>query len=154
MPLYEGAPVREARNVENAWQYAKTYAEHIDNDGNPTEEYFEWAKAGFRNGRAVRYPMGKGAIPQYSWWAGEKLSYVEARKKIYVPLYTRAVVKTHAFAKLKKLHEELDELWLWDFDGYDHLELDMTLNEVLNNPNKKMGHAFVLAMIFEAMDKR
>lgn len=150
--LYEGAG--EAQNVENAWQYAKVYKRHVGDDGNPTPEYFEWAREGWRMRRAVRYPMGKGAIPEYSWWDGEKLSYIEARKRIYVPLYTRAVVHTKAFEKLYGLHQELDELYLWDFDGYDYVELEMTLKEVLNDPKRKMGHAFVLAMILEELDKR
>lgn len=154
VPLYEGAGARESRNVENAWQFAKVYSQYIGEDGNPNEDYFKWAQEGWRHGRAIRYPMGKGAIPEYSWWAGEKLTYVEARKRIYVPLYTRAVIQTRAFEKLRELHEELDEIWLWDFDGYDHVELGMSLKEVLNDPTRKMGHAFVLAMILEAMGKR
>lgn len=149
--LYDGAA---AYNVENAWQFAKVYPVHVDKEENPTQEYFDWAREGWRTRRAIRYPMGKGAVPLYSWWAGEKLSYVDARKKIYVPLYTKAVVDTKAFAKLRELHEKLDEIWLWDFDGYDHVELGMTLKEVLNDPTRKMGHAFVLAMILEAMGKR
>jgi hypothetical protein len=152
--LYDGAATGSSHNVENAWQFAKVYPVHVDKEENPTQEYFDWARDGWKHRRAIRYPMGKGAIPLYSWWAGEKLSYVEARKKIYVPLYTKAVVNTKAFAKLRELHEKLDEIWLWDFDGYDHVELGMTLKEVLNDPTRKMGHAFVLAMILEAMGKR
>jgi len=152
--LYPGAGIPQARNVENAWQYAKVYADHLDDQGNPSDGYFEWARDGWRNGRAVRYPMGKGAIPEYSWWDGEKLSYIEARKKIYVPLYTRAVLQTQAFQKLKRLHEQQKTIWLWDFDGYDHVELGLTLKEVLNDPTRKMGHAFVLAMILETMDEQ
>ena len=152
--LYSGTNPKNARNVENAWQFAKVYPLHVDKDENPTEEYFEWARDGWSHRRAIRYPMGKGAIPLYSWWEGEKLSYVEARKRIYVPLYTKAVVQTRTFEKLKEIHEKNDEIWLWDFDGYDHVELGMTLKEVLNDPTRKMGHAFVLAMILGAMDKR
>lgn len=147
--LYEGAVTSEAKNVENAWQFAKVYAQHTDAEGNPTEEYFQWAREGWEHTRAFRYPMGKGAVPEYSWWAGEKLTYVEARKQIYVPLYTRAVVRTAAFQKLLELAQGPQELWLWDFDGYDHVSLGMTLKEVLNEPRRKMGHAFVLAMILE-----
>lgn len=152
--LYEGAGLREAKNVENAWQYAKVYEHHVDGDGNPTQAYFDWARDGWASRRAVRYPMGKGAIPEYSWWAGEKLGYIDARKKIYVPLYTRAVINTRTFEKLRDLYEKRGEIWLWDFDGYDHVKLGMSLKDVLNEPAKKMGHAFVLAMIFEAMGKR
>jgi len=135
-------------NVENAWQYAKVYGRHVK-DGEPVPEYFEWAKQGWDNPRAVRYPMGKGAVPQYSYWAGKKLGYVEARKIIYYPLYERAARNSGAFDKLKEKYEELNksfrDLWLWDFDGFNHREFGMTLQDVVNRPERKMGHAFVLA---------
>ena len=152
--LYESAGVRQAENVENAWQYAKVYKRHVGDDGNPTQEYFDWAREGWRYRRAVRYPMGKGVLPEYSWWGGEQLSYIEARKRIYVPLYTKAVINTRTFEKLREFYETNGEMWLWDFDGYDHVELGMTLKEVLNDPTRKMGHAFVLARILGAMGKR
>lgn len=152
--LYKGAVVPRASNVENAWQFAKVYAKHVGADGLPTQEYFDWARGGWTHRRAIRYPMGKGAVPEYSWWEGEPLSYVEARKRIYVPLYTRAVMATRGFAKLCDLYREGGELVLWDFDGYDHHELDMTLKDVLNDPTRKMGHAFVLAMILGELKAR
>lgn len=137
-----------ARNVENAWQFAKVYPAHA-RDGEPTQAYFEWANKGWKNSYAHRYPMGKGAKPLYSYWNGQKLSYVEARKRIYAPLYAQAVEKSEAWQQLKDEYEQKGELWLWDFDGYDHRQLGMTYEEVLNHPTKKMGHAFVLAMMLE-----
>ena len=44
--LYKGF---KAKRVENAWQYSKVYAQHIDADGFPTMEYFEWAYTGWNN---------------------------------------------------------------------------------------------------------
>ncbi len=138
-----------ARNVENAWQFSKVYSGQTGADGNPSEGWRRWAEGGFRNPRAVRYPMGKGAKPLYSWWDGERLDYVTARKRIYVPLYAGAVVETDAFRKLAEMYRRGDEIVLWDYDGYDYLELGMTLDQVLNDPTRKMGHAFVLAMLLE-----
>lgn len=152
--LYEGSVPGAARNMENAWQFAKVYKKHVGPDGDPTDDYFRWAQEGWGYARAVRYPMGKGAVPEYSWWEGERLGYVEARKRIYVPLYTRAVMRTRGFAKLRSLYRELGEVVLWDFDGYDHHELGMSLKEVLNDPERKMGHAFVLAMILSELEER
>lgn len=139
----------KAYNVENAWQYAKVYKQHVGSDGNPTPEYFEWAKKGWLSKRAHRYPMGKGAKPEYSWWDGERLGYIEARKKIYVPLYARAVKKTGAYRKLRELYDAGENLYLWDFDGYLNEKFNMTMLEVLNNPDKIMGHAFVLKRMLE-----
>ncbi len=138
----------KALNMENAWQYAKVYDRHTTFDG-PSEDYFKWAKAGWDNPKAVRYPMGKGAKPEYSWWDGVAYSYIAARKKIYAPLYAKAVENTLSFKRLKEMAESLPELWLWDFDGYDHKALGMSYTDVLNCESKKMGHAFVLAMMLE-----
>lgn len=48
--------------------------------------------------------------------------------------------------QLKSLAEQ-KEIWLWDFDGYNHERLGMTLDDVMDNPKLKMGHAFVLKMM-------
>jgi len=139
-----------AKVVENGWQYTKLFSEYSDQEGNPTEKYFEWAQAGWNNPIAVRYPMGKGVKPLYSYWDGEKLPYVEARKRIYIPLYSQAVAKTDAYKELKELWESLDEdLYLQDYDSYQYRHFDMTYYDVMNDPVKKMGHAFVLAMMLE-----
>lgn len=152
VPLYPGAPVPEAKNVENAWQYAKVYPRHVDPFGMPTPSYFEWAAAGWASSKAERYPMGKGKKPVYTWWAGEKLTYTEARKKVYVPLYAHAVAQCEAFGILRALYRERGEITLWDFDGYDHLALGMTFKDVLNSEVRKMGHAFVLAYLLERLE--
>lgn len=144
--LYDGI---ESKNVENAWQYSKVYAEHVGEDGLPTDRWATWAYNGFRKQRADRYPMGKGAVPEFSFWREEKLSYIEARRRIYIPLYAKSVKNTEAFAKLRRLYRELDTLYLWDFDGYDHRAKGLTLLEVMNRPDLKMGHGFVLAMMLQ-----
>lgn len=154
-PFYLG-PIKlykdyESKNFENAWQFAKVYKQHVDANQDPTEEYFKWAKEGWESDRAFRYPMGKGKAPLYSYWDGEHLSYVEARKQIYVPLYAEAVQKTSAFQQLKQIYSALGEVTLWDFDGYDHRAAKMTYEEVVNDPKRKCGHAFVLAMMLEGV---
>jgi hypothetical protein len=148
--LYGG---RTARNVENGWQFSKVYKEHVGEDGNPSLRYFEWAESGWSDSRAHRYPMGKGAKPEYSWWDGEKLGYVQARKRIYAPLYIKAVARDPAWKKLKEECGRHDEVILWDFDGYDHRALDMSYEDVLNCADRTMGHAFILAMLLECRDE-
>lgn len=152
IPLYDGAIAKESVNMENAWQFAKCYPWHVTHDGKPTVSYFEWAKAGWQDSHAHRYPFGKGRKPEFLWWAGEKLDYVTARKKVYIPLYARAVVNTRAFRNLLEIYKKNGNVTLWDFDGYDHISLGMTLKEVINDPNKKCGHAFVLAHLLESMN--
>lgn len=149
--LYEGAGLYQSKNFENVWQYAKTYIDQVDEENNPTPEYFKWAQAGWRSERASRYPKGKGARPLYHWWAGEKLGLIEARKKIYVPLYGRAVAKTKAFALLKEEYQKKKSITLWDFDGYDYRAQGMTIQDAVNNPNRSLGHAFVIAHLLQKM---
>lgn len=95
--------------------------------------------------------MGKGAVPEYSYWDGEKLGYIDARKKIYVPLYASAVVKTDAFKKLKEVAElakkEERDLVIKDFDAYH--KGDMTYDDVLNHEKMKMGHGFILGILLD-----
>lgn len=137
-----------AKNVENAWQFSKVYKQHVK-DGEILPEYFEWALKGFNDSWAHRYPMGRGAAPLFSLWKGKRLGYIDARKEIYMPLYAEAVVKTDAFKQLKALYETHGKLVLFDFDGYDYLGEGKTLEDVVNDPKKKMGHAFVLALLLE-----
>lgn len=146
-----------AKNVENAWQYAKVYSEHLDENNEILPEYYEWRNKGWNSSYASRYPMGKGKIPKFSLWDGKRLSYIEARKNIYIPLYYKAVKNTESFQKLKGIYDSYKsqnkDLYLIDFDAYRHKELQMKYKDVINNPNKKMGHAFVLAMMLEIPEK-
>ena len=145
--VLDGGPLYgdyRAKNVENAWQASKVYHEFDDN-GKPKPEYFQWAKNIWESERAFRYPMGKGKIPEYSWWDGRKLSYIEARKKIYIPIYSRAVLFSDAFDQLSELYKkETKDIYLIDFDGYNHIKMEKSIEKVINDPNMKMGHAFVV----------
>lgn len=142
----------KSQNMENAWQYSKLYKDHADKDGEPTSKYWKWAKEGWANSRAVRYPMGKGRKPLCSIWPDDegelaKMDYITARKCIYAPLYSELVKETEAYKELQRILKEHKELILLDFDAYDHHKEGMTLSDVLNNPRKKAGHAFILAMM-------
>jgi hypothetical protein len=146
VPLYGGY---EAANMENAWQYAKVYASLLEPDGTAGDKYFAWARAGWAEPRANRYPMGRGKRPLYSLWEGEKLSYVEARKRVYFPLYRDAVLRSGGYARLTEMASQCEELVLVDFDGYRHRDLGMSLADVFNSEKHRMGHAFVLVAMLE-----
>ena len=149
-----------SKNVENAWQYSKVYKDdraptHIlegwgnspeVHDATIIEDWFRWALQGFAQDRAVRYPVGKGAKPLFSYWAGQRLDYLAARKLIYVPLYVLAANRTPAYAKLYELHNAGQDFALWDFDGRLGTQ---AFAEVLDD-QRPLGHAFVLrAMLTE-----
>jgi hypothetical protein len=137
-------------NMENAWQYSKVYSQYAGRNNYPMPEYFAWATSGWADKKAHRYPMGlKGVKPLYSFWDGEQFTYVEARKRIYAPLYHKLVVKTDAYKKLQDMYSAGEEIWLWDFDGYNHQQIGMSYGEVINSQERKMGHAFIIAMSLE-----
>jgi hypothetical protein len=143
VPLYGGL---WSRTMENAWQYAKYYPEHAGSG------YWPWALAGWDNPRAVRYPLGKGARPLHSLWAGDKLDYITARKRIYAPLYAQAVrfSQLDLFLNLRA-GAMTNDIVITDFDAYDHRALGYSWNDVINDPDRKMGHGFVLAMMIEGV---
>jgi hypothetical protein len=146
-----------ALNMENFWQYAKVYPYHVDENENPTYKYFEWKNKGYNKKWGDRYPAGKGAIPLYTWYCGEKLGYIEAREKLYYKYYKEAVIKTEAFKRLKSewincLENNID-LILLDFDAYNHRKLNYSWSDILNDTERKMGHAFVLAKILSEIKK-
>lgn len=135
---------------ENLWQYSKVYKEYLVDDViQPV--WFQWRINGWADKRAHRYPLGKGRKPEFSYWDDERLNYIEARKKIYAAIYAENVTITTSYALLKGLYLECGEITLKDYDAYDHLKMGMSLVNVINNPNRIMGHAFVLAMLLEGV---
>jgi hypothetical protein len=119
----------------------------VGEDGFPTPEYFEWAKEGWANPKANRFPMGKGAKPEYSYFNGKKLGYMDARLQIYCPLYAQAILKTKEFQRLKELTEQFDEIVLCDPDAQDYLAAGKTLKDVLFDSSRALSHSVVLAML-------
>lgn len=146
VPLYGG---HISRTMENAWQYAKVYRQHLDAQHQPSQSYWHWAEEGWANPRAVRYPMGKGAKPAYSLWEGEQLGYIDARLKLYWTMYQNAVMQTRGFERLAQIAASSEEVVLFDFDGYDNEARNMSLRDVMLNPSRPMGHAFVLKALLE-----
>ena len=137
-----------ARNVENAWQYSKVYSRFLDEHGDPSPAYFEWAKKGWDDAVAHRHPLGRIA-PKYSWWEGRKLDYIEARKQIYIPLYSKAVVKTEGFQELQRLYAAGESICLLDYDAYDFKAFGYSPEDAINDPEHAMGHCFILKFLLE-----
>jgi len=148
-PFVLSAP--PAKRFENLWQFSKVYPQQVYASGEPTKEWGKWRQQGWDDNRAHRYPMGKSAKPLYSYWEGQHLDYIQARKQIYAPEYAKNVSKTDSYATLCKLYGECllygEGLILLDYDAYDHQALGMSLVDVINNSHRKMGHAFVLMMM-------
>lgn len=138
-------------NMENAWQFSKVYEYYLEDDGSIGERYFKWAQSGWKDTKAHRYPMGKGVVPLYSYWDGKTLPYTEARKEIYIPLYSKGVQQTSAFGKLKEVYSNNTDIYLWDFDAHSLTPGTFNYWDLWNNSNIKVGHAYVLAMLLEGL---
>ena len=140
-----------AQNMENAFQYSRVYTEYNGYDDRPTASYFEWAREGWNSKQPNKYPLGAWSRHLYHWWDGKKITdRIEAQNTIFVGPYAKAIVRTEAYRKLKKLYETTDrDIYLLDFEGYDHRLFEMNWRQVMHHPTWAVGQGFVLAMLLE-----
>ena len=124
-----------ADSLEVFWQVGKVFPHH-DDGGKPSESYFEYRNEmyGKRLGEipkpVMRHPyreFGYEAddMSYWAYWDKEKgeytrLSYLEARKKVYVPEYARLVAGSQALARLRELLSQGKKIALLDFDGFNY----------------------------------
>lgn len=121
--------------LEVFWQVGKVFPHH-DNNGQPSTDYFSYrdkmykSKPGEIPKTLIRHPYREfGYDPDdmlyWAWWDEKKqkyeqLSYLEARKKVYIPEYTKLVANSAALKELKKLLDEGKKIALLDFDGFNY----------------------------------
>jgi hypothetical protein len=91
---------------------------------NMTPEYWAWRQKGFSSPYAIRYPPGFGKMDTCIGLLAESdgeyvgpLSYVESRKRVYVPLYTRLARRSPLFAELRKLVTRGVKILIAEVDG-------------------------------------
>lgn len=138
----------EAQNVENAWQFTKVYKDQTRKSAMgkvyPNADWFEWLDRGYADTYAHRYPKGKGNIPEFSYYYGKKLGYVEARKTIYIPMYLQGLRQSDWYIKFIELVSSDRNIAFIDFDVFNHYAAGLTLEGIKNDSTKKYGHGFVL----------
>ena len=124
-----------ADSLEVFWQVGKVFSHHDDN-GQPNSAYFEY--------RNDMYSKKQGEIPKpimrhpyhefgyeaddmlyWAYWNSEKgeyecLSYLEGRKKVYVPEYAKLVAGSNALKWMKSLLDQGKKIALLDFDGFNY----------------------------------
>ena len=197
-PFYIGPVIgpdgARADSLEVFWQCAKVFPHH-DSGGQPTEEYFNYrntmyaARPGQITKTVMRHPyreFGYEADDMLYWpfWNEkigkyEPLSYLEARKKVYVPEYAKLVAGTPALRYLKQLLGQGKKVALLDFDGFNYYneesmkvryrayvlkckkehrsiavdEKDFTdikdMRSAINFPHTPVGHAFVVKALLQ-----
>lgn len=80
--------------------------------------------------------------PMFCWWRGDALPYVEARCRMYIPMYADLASKTPAFKELKALVGAGHDVLLIGYDGY---KIERRPIELLADPTVRFGHELVLA---------
>lgn len=181
-----------AHIFEHYWQASKVFPCHLDDKGNIKDEYWKWREDWFKKPKvtdktASRRPHSLLGYNDsdclfsvyFNNGTWERLSYVEARKKIYISDYAKYVVKTDAFKWLKSLYEQGKKIAIVDFDGYnyyyDHAKEKLyqsyiskckkngvnptvsledftglkTMNDVINCGFTPAGHGFIIKMLLE-----
>lgn len=147
-------------NMENLWQFSKVYPEHLDKYREINADWWTWHKQGAEQESAQRYPMGKSraAQTQFSRWGSLRLSYVAARKLIYVPEYAKLLEAHPKFRRLRREYKKGASILIRDYDAHDIDKVYAGSNknpwlEALNNPKRKFGHGFVMGMALMFWDK-
>lgn len=149
---------------------------------NLTPAYWAWRQKGFSAPYAVRYPPGYGKMASCVGLLAETragqyegpLGYVEARKQLYLPLYTRMARQSPLFAKLRELREKGKNLLIVEVDGPHQESLGhyvqtygvgadfiaagtmlanaANLKIMLDDPQHPFGHGYCLAAALAGID--
>jgi hypothetical protein len=180
-PLYLGpckAPDGlEALRFENLYQYSKAYSQlgHIDEKGELTDKWRAWRADGFvkltDRTKGIRRPPEVADLrrhqpnnwaPAFSVWGDERLTYIEARKKLYVPEYLKLIRGKPLVEMFKKRASEKGEEFLFiDFDGprladYPNgMQVTVeSLDRMLNYPGDPFGHGYVVAAYVGGLEEQ
>lgn len=179
--------------MENMWQFRKVYKKvpktiqrysRYDNtiiweyheeihttDGEVNNSYYEWRQKGLNNKYAIRYPVGYHHRHKCLYLLDDdnnKLQLIEARKKVYLPTYSRLVKKVKEFNELKELLNKGQNLLIIEPDGPKQESLfyymeeygvkkdfikdgtikinQENINIMLNDKKHSFGHGYCLAM--------
>lgn len=176
--VYEVVP----KTIEYYSRYDKTIVwkhkneRHIDKGSNePNDTYWKWRKKGMKNKYKVRYPVGFRhrskclyAIKEGTKNKRKKLGYIDSRKQIYLPIYSKLVKKMDQFKELKERLFDGENLLIIEVDGphqeslqyyIDKYNVDkdfiekstvkidpLSIDIMLNDPKHPFGHGYCLAV--------
>jgi hypothetical protein len=156
-------------NIEDCWQCSKVYPAHLENiDHTKSNKWLknweQYSKIGRFSNEARRHRIPKGKwidkmqqithknknIPLFSYFEGEKLSYIQARKKMYMLWYEQLCKKQNTFLDLYHRHLNGENFILFDYDGLQHDKYNFDINKellikLIDNNNIPFGHGLVLA---------
>jgi len=153
--------------IENYWQASKVWPGELATDdkeaalrhwlhgsprevdtreGLPSAAWFErrrkyWADPEPHR-RIKRGTKKNNDDPLHCWWLGKAYPYVEARCRMYIPMYADLVARTPAYRALKAEVDAGQDVLLIGYDGYP---TPKPLVEYLRDPAVRFGHELVLA---------
>ena len=156
-------------NPQTIWEHPAE--DHIDEHQEPTHRYWSWRRKLRANPYPVRYPAGflnrRNALYSLEDEGGKPLTYVEARKGIYLKEYLKLVVKLPRFQGLKQRLVQGENLLVLEVDGphqesLQHykdqygvddqfiqqdtvLACQASLDLLLNDDKHSFGHGYCLA---------
>jgi hypothetical protein len=155
---------------------------HLGDNGEVNEKYSQWRKAGLNAPDPIRYPVGMShrskalysLIEDTDGHFGSHLSYIEARKQIYFPVYRDLVKKQPLYQKLLEMLRDGKKLLIIEVDGPRQESLDyykkkygvddhwidqnsIAVNKenmmiMLNDEKHSFGHGYCLAMTLKGLD--
>ncbi len=140
------------QNLENVWQASKVWEGDIDIFGRILPVWFRDRDTYWSDTRAHRHIKGKkGKKVLFSLWVNQetgrfiRLSYLDARRAIYCPLYEQLVKSTEAYKALEKALDNGFNVQILGDDGYDVEGLD--LEDCLNDKKRPFGHELCLVAL-------
>jgi len=169
-----------AKNIEDGWQGTKVWSQHLTNgkfdakkegfwqsgtkhinkysmkwipEWTKWSEYIRMSGLGKRRHFKIDPDAINANVPLFQYFEGQQLSYVEGRKKMYIPWYNDLVQQTEAYKYLKHRFENGISLNLLEFDGMARSSAtDLpepvtpeSLRRFINDPKIIFGHGMVLA---------
>lgn len=157
-----------ALNIEDGWQCSKVWPLHMA--GCESDEWIknwsEWSRRGRFSGLAKRHRTPKTTedqhighetnknVPAFTYYMGDKMDYVTARKRMYCIWYEKLAPETDAYKDLYARHLSGQNIILLDYDGLDRNNpkenIDLTkekLLELVNDDSRPFGHGLVLASV-------
>jgi hypothetical protein len=156
---------------------------HVDDNNNINSNYINWRKKGMMSKHPIEYPVGYNHRRTCLYTLKEnndgtysdKLDFIEARKKIYVPEYCKLVKKKSKFKELQIRHQKEENLLIIAKDGpkqeslpyyigrynvkKDFIYKDTvlvnrdTIQIMLNDQKHKFGFGFCISMAILGKDE-
>jgi hypothetical protein len=148
-PIYHNDPsLPPAQNLENFWQYSKVYEGEVDENGDPTPEYYQERLRGFNLHQGIRYRRTKEKY-LFSYWNGQKYDWQQAKRELYITAYVTYSQRTRGYHELQRMNLNGYNLLLLGYDGYAYSSDNDPSGDILksnmDNDERPFGHEFVLA---------